>query len=408
MINSCHAGLTPLQYPNLQSQQIRVSLHPSNLARLQAGSESNNRRAPMFTVEQLEEFLNSKVADFAQRQLVRPWLPAISKLLNQSALVEQNFDDYDVQSMLQTLGFALKEANRTGKPMGASELKKVILGSLGIANLPAQMNSFSLESPTTPLSQSALEQSTTLHQTLQLERSDVARLRLTTPAAQRNGRALAAAALKLINKIRWLPRGKEVILGASLLSKADKVATDSRRGVNQFWQWLQGGFEFKEGVMEIRMNCWEAVFYTAYKAGLTSRGELRMLFSAATDQARTSFGDANLLKAARDSWTPGSNLPSWFKDGETAMGGGYLPVLFKRLKRDAAVTINRREDTPKRGDLVFLDGMAHVCICVGKLGENVTHVASLWHHADEHYTVMPFEVLLEGFTGGVSIHPCPF
>jgi hypothetical protein len=87
--------------------------------------------------------------------------------------------------------------------------------------------------------------------------------------------------------------------------------------------------------------------------------------------------------------------------------------MFRHLKGPEAVEIKRGEDTPKTGDLVFVDGMSHVCICVGMKpapqGKDlVPYLMSLWHHDNERYTLLPFADLLGECRGTISIRPCPF
>ncbi|MBV9874894.1 MAG: hypothetical protein JO025_09230 [Verrucomicrobia bacterium] len=352
----------------------------------------------MFTAELLERWLGAHACGWPGEKLAKPWPPSIAKLLNaygQALSVSDN--EVDVMLMLQKLAFALQ---KNGTPC-AAELKQNIIGWLKEEGVvpPATINAFSLDAPNHTLSALELKQSTDLHQTAaSSERAEIARLRSSEIKA--NGRKLAEAAIALRHKIRWLERGQEAFLGVST-----EAHPKSGRGVNQFALWLQG--MDLDGLPEVRMNCWESVFYTACKANLMSRGVARGLFGDASNQGQIAMGEDSRLGLARN------RPPSDIQAKSISAYEVYITKMYRYLKGDEAVNIKRGEDRPKKGDLVFVDGMSHVCICVGKKpvtqGKDFApYLMSLWHHDDERYTLLTFDDLLDECRGTISIRPCPF
>jgi hypothetical protein len=349
----------------------------------------------MFTPELLEMWLMEAARSFPGRPLLQQWLPAICGLLNAygSELTVAN-GELDVKCMLQRVAGDLG----TRATIAPEELKSMVVAALDSVEAPPTIATYSLASPSTPHTEAVLRQSVSLHQiTKPKERQEIAKLR--TKFTADHGKKLASAALSLKHRIKWLPRGDEGFLG---------VSTDthprSGKGVSHFSQWLQG-VEFDELRADgsARMNCWESVCYTAYVAGLVSRGVLRGMFDEATTKGNNRLGEPLRLDVARN------KPPS--KGAIDPAIQAWIDTLFHHLKGDRAVAIKRNEDTPRKGDLVFVGGMAHVCICVGKQEDTdkdiVPHVMSLWHHDDEQYTLLPFTELFKS-RASISIHPCPF
>lgn len=350
----------------------------------------------MFTAELLEGWLKECASNSSDVELAKPWLPSVAKLLNAYGQALSRSDENDVKAMLQRLGFAL----RTGMP-NAAELKEKIVGWLKDQCVapPVTIDAFLLDAPDNTLSASKHKQSTDLHQVAaSSERAEIARLR--SEITKANGRKLAEAAIALQHRIRWLERGQEAFLGIST-----ETHPKSGKGVNQFALWLQG-MEL-DGLAEVRMNCWESVFYTAYKANLISRGVVRGLFADASNQGQVAIGEASRLGLARN------NPPLELQTKSKSAYEVYLTTMFRHLKGPEAVQIKRGEDMPEMGDLLFVDGMGHVCICVGmkpapQAKDLVPYLMSLWHHDNERYTLLPFADLLSECRGTISIRPCPF
>src|SRR5262249_3025060 len=121
-----------------------------------------------------------------------------------------------------------------------------------------------------------------------VEPSALARLR--SKKTKENGKKLAAAAIRLKGMLYWLPRSTEGFMGTST-----NEHPASGQGVNLFVQWLCGpAFDLVEKPKP-RVNCWESVFYTAYCAGLISKGVIRGIYEEAVSIARNRFGEKNML-----------------------------------------------------------------------------------------------------------------
>lgn len=352
----------------------------------------------MFTAELLEGWLKESAINSADVELAKPWLPSIAKLLNAyGEELRSSRDEGDVKVMLLKLGFAL----RTGVPSPA-EMKEKIVAWLKeqFVEPPATIEPFLLDAPNNIPSAPELKPSTDARQAAassEREPSEIARLR--SEATKANGRKLAEAAIALRHTIGWLERGQEAFLGIST-----ETHPKSGKGVNQFAQWLQG-MEL-DGLPEVRINCWESVFYTAYKANLISRGVVRGLFAEASNQGQLAIGEASRLGLARND--PPPEIQTKSKSAYKV----YLTTIFRHLKGPEAVPIKQGE-VPEMGDLLFVDGMSHVCICVGMRpapqgNDPVPYLMSLWHHDNERYTLLPFAVLLGECRGTISIRPCPF
>lgn len=349
----------------------------------------------MFTPELLEMWLMEVAGSYPGRPLLQRWLPAICGLLNAYGNDLTVADGaLDVKFMLQRVAGELGSR----ESIAPDELKSMVVAALDCVEAPPTIATYSLASPSTPHTEAVLRQSVSLHEiTKPKERQEIANLR--TRITRDHGKRLAKAALSLRHRIKWLPRGDEGFLGVST-----DTHSHSGKGVSHFSQWLQG-VEFAELCADgsARMNCWESVCYTAYVAELVSRGVLRGMFDEATTKGNNRLGEPLRLDVARN------QAPS--KAASDPAIKAWIDTLFHHLKGDRAVPIKRHEDTPRKGDLVFVGGMAHVCICVGKLEDTdkdiVPHVMSLWHHDNEQYTLLPFTELFKS-PHSISIHPCPF
>ena len=113
---------------------------------------------------------------------------------------------------------------------------------------------------------------------------------------------------------------------------------------NDFVVWLHG--RGNEPTREANMNCWEAVFFAAYKAGLISIAKLRTIHIKATMAGKA---DATYFHSLTDSLGYKNSFP-------------YVP----------SVSL-----TPLPGDIVFIDREYHVALCVAN-GLRIT-VMSHWY-----------------------------
>jgi hypothetical protein len=101
------------------------------------------------------------------------------------------------------------------------------------------------------------------------------------------------------------------------------------------------------------------------------------------------------------------------EDSRAALGE-YITALYQKLEGPSAVGIKAWLDAPpKKGDVIFINDMEHVCLSVGvqeldKVGK--THcVMSLWYHDEQRYTMMPFEELADYCKSKeLKVRPCPF
>src|SRR5262249_39844779 len=148
----------------------------------------------------------------------------------------------------------------------------------------------------------------------------------------------------------WLPRSTEGFMGTST-----NEHPASGQGVNLFVQWLCGPpFELVDKPKP-RVNCWESVFYTAYCAGLISKGVIRGIYEEAVSIARNRFGEKNMLGLMR-----GQEVSQ--EDSRAALGE-YITALYQRLGGPLAVGIKAWLDAPpKKGDVIFINDMEHVCL----------------------------------------------
>jgi hypothetical protein len=116
---------------------------------------------------------------------------------------------------------------------------------------------------------------------------------------------------------------------------------------NHFVEWVHG--RGSEPGMRANMNCWEAVFFAAYKAGLLSIANLRVIHTKATIAARQSSGDS-YFRSLLNSLGYADSFP-------------YVPSVGL---------------VPAPGDVVFFQDEHHVALCVGN-GDPIK-VMSHWKH----------------------------
>jgi cell wall-associated NlpC family hydrolase len=111
------------------------------------------------------------------------------------------------------------------------------------------------------------------------------------------------------------------------------------------------------------MNCWEAVFFSAYRAGIVPESFLRDLHERAAAAGRAAERGAQQTSRTDEAGTP------------RAVGvEAYNRVLEAALGLPGATDITRACPSLARGDIVFFNGRAHVAIATG--GGN--QIQSLW------------------------------
>jgi hypothetical protein len=156
--------------------------------------------------------------------------------------------------------------------------------------------------------------------------------RARTPRSNANGRRLAEAAVRLRGYFSWIRSGPSKVSLQGLDSESLRIKefnTEDDR-INGFARWLNRGTALSA---DSCMNCWEAVMASAWVAGLVTVQQLRLTHAKAAvenDQKKYFAHLAQSLGAANEC----PLVPSI----------GLIPQL---------------------GDLIFLDGLEHVVICVG-------------------------------------------
>ena len=179
------------------------------------------------------------------------------------------------------------------------------------------------------------------------------------------GERLVSAALQMEGWFHWIPSSSETF-------KQDLPHTSSKeegKQRNDFVAWLTSGG--KEPAKDDWMNCWEAVFFTTYKAKLQSKEEIMLLHKKALSSGEYD----NVL-----------------------MGGLGFDRSFPMIPEIGLM--------PRMGDIVFVAQDHHVAICVDCTDKD-TFVMSHWKHPKEGFC----KVDLEDF-GGLLTHvrfaPCPY
>lgn len=157
---------------------------------------------------------------------------------------------------------------------------------------------------------------------------------------------------------------------------------------NDFARWMNEGY----GVpgQNSWMNCWECVFFTAFRAGLITSHRLGVVHDMATCVARG--------KHARQNPTAGSN---------------YYTVLNHALGFRESVPVALKDGLISReGDILFFDGNTHVAISLGRTwstGVAEDRIMSLWHHNGGRNAVLTLEDMPGWMLqGDIRFAPCPF
>lgn len=195
-------------------------------------------------------------------------------------------------------------------------------------------------------------------------------------------------------------------------SHFDAASPDKTKGIevntNDFAAWIHGGSEPTDAS---KMNCWEAVFYSGYKAGIISQAWLMDLHKRAAKAGDTAsdgsaymavLGAALGLPAAKP-LTPGGGkhtvvrgdtlshiAATWYGDAtrwqpiydaNKAVIGPDPNKIAVGIKLVIPPGGNgpAKEQAPARSDLVFFDGLAHVALSLGTKNAAGNHeVMSLW------------------------------
>lgn len=154
-----------------------------------------------------------------------------------------------------------------------------------------------------------------------------------------------SAALGMENQLYWAgPSGPDPADGNRIRTRVERPTDDMagrETNTNDFARWVRG--EGPEPTTASRMNCWEAVLFSAFRGGVVSRQWLVELHNNAA-----------------------------------AAGAGYHGVLEVALGYRNAQPMTSTH-SPARGDIVFMNGLAHVALALGTVDSAGRHeVLSLW------------------------------
>ncbi len=167
------------------------------------------------------------------------------------------------------------------------------------------------------------------------------------------------AALNLEGKLYWAGGSGPDPSSDYQISKSTNRKTDDLSGhetnTNEFAEWIRGGSEPTDSS---KMNCWEAVLFSGYKAGVISKEWICAIHQSAAKQGKAKG-----------------------VDGDEATGAdAYYEVLRGALGYMKAKTFDvAKGQIPKKGDLVFFNGLDHVALALGSTDSSGGHeVMSLW------------------------------
>lgn len=236
---------------------------------------------------------------------------------------------------------------------------------------------------------------------LHLYAADKARLaRWRTQRTTARGRALAAAAKLLRGSFQWVksgpvpnnipahlqahfPQHAEPFKPKAVWSASQTdVGWDVHDAVqhNDFARWMNDGGPDPDH--HAHMNCWEFVFFAAYRAGLVSKRRLSDIHEMATIMAR------------------GRNPNLYYGVLNDALG--------MRTSVRARLTHGL---IPREGDILFFDGNTHVAISLGRRwvgGNPEDRMMTLWLHDNRRVTELTIEDMPVHMQDDITYAPCPF
>lgn len=132
--------------------------------------------------------------------------------------------------------------------------------------------------------------------------------------------------------------------------------TGRETNINEFALWMRGGAVPSSTA---KMNCWEAIMFGGFRAGLLTEARLRQLHADAAAAGVTAAASG----------------------GSGSGNAAYMATIgaFLGLPGSRALTTSAE---PSRGDLVFFGGLDHVALSIGNEtvgGVRKHNVMSLWH-----------------------------
>jgi hypothetical protein len=216
------------------------------------------------------------------------------------------------------------------------------------------------------------------------------------------GRQLAAHALSLKDWFRWVKsgpcepdfpyqEGKTFgIKTAWTASRTDNTGIyrdgieHHERKVNDFARWLVEGGSAPGRTST--MNCWEAVFYSAFAARLVDKSWLQSVHAKAAEDY------------AKEYWMTDCKSGIAYMNALREAFGYFLRVPYK--PQGGLI--------PREGDIVFYGDFDHVAVSLGRTwgsGQPKDQIMSLWHGSFE---VTEVDIFSRYCSGAPCFFPCPF
>jgi hypothetical protein len=244
--------------------------------------------------------------------------------------------------------------------------------------------------------------------------------RLRTVERLKRGLRLARQSYAMEGYFHWVPAGPEMGPQGRFLpnerrpeAKSGKAEVeDDETNPDHFAIWLNRGG--REPGKQSSMNCWEAVFFSAYKAELVSVQWLRLIHAKATQAARThlapfgadGFGGSPILGQA----LAPAVQPT--QDGMMSEAReSYYGTLMSALGLSSALPIIPEIGLlPDPGDIIFVSDEHHVTICLEVLTAPSLQdivVMSLWKHPSDGFQKLSIKEC-GGLTKYLKFAPCPF
>jgi hypothetical protein len=216
------------------------------------------------------------------------------------------------------------------------------------------------------------------------------------------GRQLAAAAAGLKDWFYWvksgprdpdLPEQEGPVFGiktAWAASRNDNTGIyrdgieHHERKVNDFARWLVANGPAPGQTSS--MNCWEAVFYSAFAARLVDKSWLQSVHARAAENYERQY---------------------WMTDGKG--GIAYMNALQHTFGYFLRVPYKPQGGLiPREGDIVFYGDFDHVAVSLGRTwgsGAPQDRIMSLWHG---NFTLTEVSEFNRYCSGTPSFFPCPF
>ena len=281
------------------------------------------------------------------------------------------------------VSYAIRQYKKYTMHLGADTIREILFKSIDdsaclIDGVPESAQNIPMPKP--PLqTDSALEASKLFDLLTHQHSKDLEELAGARSLANRKaGKKLAQAALSLKGWFHWMPAGPEE---EGVHRFAPKEKGGEKDTTNAFAVWLNRGGPPPN--KDSYMNCWEAVFFSAYTAGLVALEGLRFMHSKATQSARQ----------------VNSSL-EYFDKLMLALGFAESVPMVEQIGL-----------IQKAGDIVFVASDHHVAVCAGRsqgTGLAAVQVMSLWKHPEDGFLNISIKEFPPVLLKEVRFAPCPF